>query len=207
MKTIFTVAALAATMAAGSAQAAVIFSENFDDELVANGGQQLNFSNFDQLTVTEQSVDLIQSGGFGITCETAACVDLDGSTGSGGTLTSDAINFVAGVSYELTFRVSGNQRGAADDTFSFGLSNGLLSSETLSSGDGFADFTLSFAAVVNFSDSFFISDQGDDNFGVILDSITLTDSTVSAVPLPAGLPLLLVGLGGFGLLRRTARKS
>ncbi len=40
------------------------------------------------------------------------------------------------------------------------------------------------------------------NEGYLIDYIKVTGDAVSAVPLPAGLPLLLGGLGSFGLMRR-----
>jgi hypothetical protein len=204
MKTISVAATLVAFTIAGGAQGAVIFTENFDDDL-GLGGSAINFNGFDQLTVTDGTVDLIGAGAFGITCETAACVDLSGTSFQGGTLTSEDFDFVADVTYTLTARVSGNQRVATSEVVQLGLTAGNFAEETFEINDGFADLSFVFTSMGDFTDSFFIRNLGSDNFGAILDSITLTSEggpMVSPVPLPAGLPLMFIGIGGLSLLRR-----
>ncbi|WP_204366557.1 hypothetical protein, partial [Crocosphaera watsonii] len=68
----------------------LIFADNFNQE--NNGVRALNYSSFNNWDVTNGSVDLYgrASNGFGslLVRTNGAFVDLDGSTGTAGTLTS-----------------------------------------------------------------------------------------------------------------------
>src|SRR3546814_826600 len=104
MKSVLTAALI--TLAATTAQAGVVLSDNFDAE---NGGvTQTNYSSFANWSVNGQ-VDLVHMpNGFGITCS-GGCVDLDGSSGPG-RLLSDQFSVNAGDLVTVSFDVSGNQR-------------------------------------------------------------------------------------------------
>ncbi|MCA8867166.1 MAG: VPLPA-CTERM sorting domain-containing protein [Rhodobacteraceae bacterium] len=188
---------------AGAAQSATLFSEDFSDE-ATNYGTTLNFAAFDQFSVSAGTVDLINIAGFGITCQTTGCVDLDGSTRDSGLMSSTVLNFVTGVQYMFSATLSGNQRSGGPDSVLFGITNGVLSqTESFAWNDGYTTFNIAFTVAANTSGSIFFQDQGNDNLGVILDRVSVSEAAV--VPLPASLPLILAGLGGLGLLRR--RKS
>ena len=107
-----TIAATAALMvAAGTASAATLLSENFDDE-AADFGTQLDFDDFDDFDVRHGTVDLIaMPNQYDISCAGGAggCVDLNGSTGNNGLLFT-ALDLEANQTYELSFSLSGNQR-------------------------------------------------------------------------------------------------
>jgi len=47
-----------------------------------------------------------------------------------------------------------------------------------------------------------LNGNGNTNEGFFLDNVVVTGDLIPAVPLPAGAPLLLLGLGGFAALRR-----
>lgn len=119
------VVAMALASAAPS-QAAVVLFDNFDGE---NGGAStLNYAGFANFTVSGGTVDIIGNGGFGIGCAGGAgsCVDLDGSTGNGATLTTTSFySFNAGDLVTLSILLSGNQRGGAADEFSFGFNTSV----------------------------------------------------------------------------------
>lgn len=191
-----------------NANAAVIFSEDFDDE--AAGGSVLNFTAFDQFSVTQGFVDIIQSGGFFINCVgmTGGCVDLDGSTSSNPTsaLTSDPISFQPGVTYTLSFDISGDQRQRAQsNTTLASITNGVLAPQTISmlSTDPFQTFSFSFSvASVTLASILFATPGQSDAFGLILDNVLLTSGAAPPVPLPAAAPLMLLGLSGLGLAMR-----
>lgn len=110
-RTFLAAAAAAAAVAMGSsAQAATIYSNNFDSE---NGGaSQLNYNSFDGLGVSFGTVDLVRSGEFLVTCVggIGSCVDLDGTFDGGRATSSLFYSFLAGDVITLAFDVSGNQR-------------------------------------------------------------------------------------------------
>src|SRR4051794_7100300 len=96
-----------AAVAASPASAAVVFTDNFDTDIPALNTVPVGW------TVTNGTVDIVASGSYGITCS-GNCVDLDGSTGDAGVLTSNQ-TFGPG-NFVLSFDLSGNQRGGASDT-------------------------------------------------------------------------------------------
>jgi hypothetical protein len=127
MKTLLLAAAMSAAIAAPASAATVLY-DNFAGE---NGGvTQTNYTglaNFDisagTFGNTNPAIDLIASGAYGINCMSSGmCVDLDGSTGQGGQLTTKSMySFNAGDRVTLTINVSGNQRGSGPDGLSFGF--------------------------------------------------------------------------------------
>ena len=197
-------------MAIASANAGVmtnLLSENFDDE-ATTFGTQLNFTNFSDFVVSTGSVDLIAPGNpYGISCVSGGCIDLDGSTrGStpASVIVSSAImSFTAGQTYTLSFDYSGNQRGGAADSFEVTIGN--LFSQTFTNigpDNPFSNFTVSFLVVSDTMASLSFSELGRaDNIGVILDNISLS-TDMSAVPLPAALPLFGGAMVAGAALRR-----
>ena len=123
MKTLAIACVLTAALFS-TAQATVVLSDNFSSE---NGGATaLNYTGFSNFTVVYGSVDLVHNGdGYGISCFSgSACVDLDGSTSTGGFLNSNDFSVKAGQLVTLTAYVSGNQRSpgaAADDDLNLGF--------------------------------------------------------------------------------------
>ena len=123
MKTwILATAALAAIAVQAPAAAVVVLADSFTGE---NGGNTaLNYVGFANFTVSAGSVDLIKSGDYGITCVGGAgsCIDLDGTTNNGATLTTTtSYAFNAGDTVSLTIELSGNQRNFGPDEFSYGF--------------------------------------------------------------------------------------
>lgn len=212
-------------LTAAPASATVVFSDNFDGE---NGGaSQLNYTgyaNFD--TTGGGTTDLIADGGFGISCVSGSCVDLDGSPGPG-TLTSYAsFAFNSGDIVRLSLDVSGNQRiagqsdnffagysfgGVTTDIFDIGFSNGAgdvilvptLSDEgfrftfsDIAGDDPFSTRTLFFTAGQAGSLTFNFGSLSADNVGPIVDNVFLDITT--AVPEPATWAMMILGFGLVG---------
>lgn len=114
-------AVVAALPLAATTASASVFSETFDTE--ETGPSELNYIDFDQFTISDGTVDLIREiNAYGISCYggTGYCVDLDGSSGMAGKMTSDLFALDGGETYTLSFAISGNQRGGASDTLDFG---------------------------------------------------------------------------------------
>ena len=89
----------------------------------------------------------------------------------------------------------------------------LDTSDTISIGG--IDYTLSilgFATSVanagaGIFDPEFLSPENGSNTRVLAGKFTVVDNNPAPVPLPAGLPMLLIGLGALGIIRRSAQKK
>lgn len=193
MKRTLVLAAVTAfsALSAGTAHAAVVFQDDFSSY---GPTTQLNADSAffgGNWAVNGGTVDYLVSGSsFGQYCVGGgSCIDLDGSTNNAGLFSS--VVFGAG-SYTLDISLFGNQRGGTEDvTISLGSwSTTINQIGTFADASGSWSFSTSGGAL-----SF--QNAGGDNIGAILSNVTL-----SAIPLPAGLPLLAAGLGALGLLRR-----
>lgn len=198
----------AALAAAPAAQAGVLFSDNFDAQGSANA---LSFNGFTNWSVTSGSVDYIRSGvQFGIQCagSTGGCVDLDGSTGDAGRMSSKVVyNLLAGTTYLFSLDLSGGQVRDERNTVNFGFAldgnlGSFLASDmvTLARTDPFGTYTVAYTPGSNVSARLVIGNTGGDNVGLILDNVALT----SQVPEPGTLALLGLGLAALGMRRRRA---
>ena len=184
------------------ARAALVFSDSFDlDE--PPGTSILNYTGFANWDITAGAIDLIGHGGFGIACQSIACVDMDGTSGAAGTLATKA-TFGAG-SYTIRFDISGNQRNG----------NGGTDSLTVTFGDLTESFELAFddpyttivrSATVGVGGSKIVFDHagsdgsGNDQLGIILDNVSLDDSV--AIVAPGSALMFAMALVGVCLRRR-----
>ena len=154
-------------------------------------------------TTTSGTVDYLASGSaFGELCPTGTnCVDLDGSTGAGGTFATTQV-FKNG-KFNILFQFSGSNRidSPFDDLeVNFG---GIVASVNKAynavgnQGDFFALFTG--IIVGNAGTTLSFRDLGKDNQGIILKNVVVE---MSPVPVPAAGGLLVLALGGLAALRR-----
>jgi hypothetical protein len=190
------IAIAAALLCASSAQAATVFSDNFDSDVLL-----LNSTSFlGGWTVSGGTVDTIGPGLYDVFPGNGHYIDLDGSDGATG-LFSKSFVATAGMTYTATFELAGNHRGYGDDTVAvnFGSASG---SYTLSSGDAFGSHTLTFTAVTNGAFSLSFKNSGGDYVGGLLDNVSVT-----AVPEPSTYAMLLGGLSLLGVAARRRRQG
>lgn len=183
---------------AGASNAAVVFEDDFSSygaTTELNADSAFFGGNW---AVSGGTVDyLVEGSDFGNLCVGGgSCIDLDGSTNDAGLFSS--ISFAAG-SYVLDLSLFGSGRGSTE---SVTISLGSWST-TIGSIGSTDDVSGSWAFSTD-GGALTFQNAGGDNIGAILSDVTL-----SAVPLPAGLPLLATGLGLIGLIgrRRKATKA
>jgi hypothetical protein len=145
-----------------------LFQDNFNDE---NGGtaDALDYSGFQNWAVTSGTVDLIGAGGaFDFYPGNGLYVDLDGSTGDAGIL-STTLTVPAGT-YDLSFDLGGSARGSTE-TVTVTL-NGFTEDFTLGSSAPLATVTRT-VVLSGGSHVLSFSNSGGDNVGLILDNVVV----------------------------------
>lgn len=190
-----------------SAQAAIIFQDDFDSEpftflwVVPQNWTVTNFFG---------SVDTIQSGTFEITCPggTGNCIDGDGTLFDAGTLrTLATFSLNPGSLYNLMFDFSGNQRNLLLDAMIVSVTDGVnvAFSQTFSKfGDeGFSTESHNFT-VPALGNYYIVFDHSEVTTGIQNDWVGLVYDNIklSEVPEPGTLGLLLLGLAAVGYTRR-----
>jgi hypothetical protein len=173
-------------------------NENFD-ELTPT----LNATNLGAFTVTAGSVDVVGGALFGSLCAAPTsgnCVDLNGTTGQLGQISSANLTLTPGT-YVLSFDLIGSQRGVTTTTLvtlgSLYNQAFVLGSSDVTSGIVNDTFTVGSTTVVPLV--FKSTASGNPNQGALLDNVQLT-----TVPEPGTLSLLAIGLAGLFLGRKRA---
>jgi len=196
--------ALAATLASATdSRAAVLLFDDFNSE-----SQSLNHTPFANWSVSAGSVDVIGTGFYDFYPGNGNYVDLNGSSGAIGALTSNTV-FGAGT-YTLTFTLGGSNGGdgnvdpsAKTTRVIFG---NFVQDITLASNAGLT--TQSFTFTTTGGNLTFASLPGGNEFGPYVGNV-LDNVQVSAVPELSTWGMMLIGFAGMGLLayRRSKKTS
>lgn len=226
-------AGLAVTLVSSTASAQTLLNDNFGG---LNGGSSaLNFTGFPNWSIVGGTVDYLNNyPGLACAGSPSGCVDLDGSTNSGGTMrTVSAFSFNAGQTMRITFDLSGNQRGGSENwalsllfgglpsgsytaggaygSFSGGPYanlSGITVNKASSAGDPFASYTLDFLALTSGTVQYQIGTSSADNVGPILDNVLIERFSASTVvPEPSTYAMLALGMGAMGIAARRRNRK
>ena len=174
------------------ASTAPVFFDSFDSEPGAGSGQsglsETNYDGFANWVISQGSVDLLAHGDFGpIDCADFAgkCVDLDGTSNGAGVMTSVDIALDAGrYKFEMLLAgVSANfgqSQSAAPNAVDISISGIFATTELRNQGDPFVQFVREFEVNAPTVVNIVIANNGGDNFGAILDNVSVTPIPVSA---------------------------
>jgi hypothetical protein len=200
---------LAAAILAGapSANAGVVFSDNFDaDTPTLNWPGDSVFQSIPQPgnVAGLPSVDLVgASDGFGNLAFQGNSVDLDGSTGSGNSPAGElqSTTSLSTGSYTVQFEFAGNERGATPETTVISI-GGKSFSLTPPNTQGYTLTTLLFT---NVSGKLSFTDLGpSDQQGNLIDNVVVT----TGVPEPSTWAMMVLGFAGLGFAAsRRGRKT
>lgn len=187
---------------AASAGAATITNGSFEDHTAFSGGFTTLGTGSSALTgwtIDSGSVDLI--GSYWEAAEGVNSVDTSG--GAPGKISTTITDLIIGSRYLLSFDIAANPDGAPEAKNLLvdvaGATNTVAanrSDSTRPSPMNWRTVTLGFTATDTSEVLSFASDSGT-AFGPALDNVR-----IAAVPLPATLPLALIGFGALGMLRR-----
>jgi hypothetical protein len=150
--------------------ALVLFEDTFETE---NGRKpQLNYTGFKNWDVIQGSVDLIGLGLWDYFPEHGLYVDLDGTTGKAGTLSSKKIFRLERGSYRLEFDLAGNPF-SGPNTVTVRLGRVYNEVFTLGMKEPFRKITRQISVSVTEEAKLVFQHAGGDNDGLFLDNIRL----------------------------------
>lgn len=134
--------------------------------------------------------DCFNAGDDNVTSDEYVTISFDGI------FTLSELSFTGeGHSFSNPVFLQDEDPGRADATLLFGINGGDLE-----------QFTFADLATLSFDDVFSATFAFDDEYETA-DQFYLASAVLAPIPLPAGLPMLLAGLGGFGFLARRRKNA
>ena len=187
--------AAAMVLSAAAHAAAPVYVDNFDSD-----AQGLNVGLVGwTISGANATIDVVPVGASFqfLGAANGNYVDLDGSTGHAATITKTLTGLADG-QYALTFELAGNHRDGGTEATTITLSGAANTVLTPAVNDD------SFYTIVGYASggvlTFSFHDASNDNIGSLLDNVS-----VSAVPEPGSVSLLLAGLAALGFAARRRR--
>ncbi len=194
-------AAAAAVLIAGSAQAAtnLVVNGNFDQPSTGGFGAFVSIPGW--TSNTGDTIEVGTNGTYGLACYTAACTNLELNSNFAGSVSQLVTGLVAGRTYALDWAYGTRPGGGAQAMTTF--LDGVAVGSNSYTGNGAATWLLTSVRFVATGNAALLTFTGSNVGGSPSYGNEVTAVSVASVPEPAAWAMLLTG---FGLLGTTLRR-